>query len=633
MTLLRRTAVAVFGFFWSFAVVSSTPYLSNQAGGTIIKNAFLTRSKMQSILCRGGARNKVHFAPTLTTPPETEEEAEEGEEGDEDEDEDEEQDVFTMLAHAVQHRLSHSADSNDENPQPPPTIADLIQTFQSMSKAQRAFKGLDGVAHEAYQRTHKRSTKKEEVLKEVTAVSGRASRVAARTSAVAVALGACELCELVLHPPAGVLDGAMNTNTNSTSPLEGPLTNRQVLLNETMEVSPSSKQRRKGESLLSFQVLVLYEPLYMGGAGIRYGDLEELIRSEDDLDGGSKNSHPRRRRRRATMIQGRLLVAVGVPNESLDLALNVLSQPPLHVRLQQGQAATNEAASVQPLLHAASTLLLERMEPLLRQYNQSAIHLVGHSLGGGIACIAATMLDGRLPLKTKKQKKKNASKKQKNKSKKNATDEQLPDGSLSNSTGSDQNQPTNETFILLQGFGKGRTSAVALGAPPCISSNVQTDVIVNILVGDDFVGRATSDSLERFVQRTKKGLESHKKKRFFLTSSFHRMTDTLSLAASNLQSYAHGSEGEEARLSVPGRAYLVRPRRLFGVCSIHEFGHTQLKGGREAIRASVLWQLNDLLLSTSMWKHHQLEMYIQSLDRVYLRGLEDDEGDEDAEDN
>lgn len=56
---------------------------------------------------------------------------------------------------------------------------------------------------------------------------------------------------------------------------------------------------------------------------------------------------------------------------------------------------------------------------------------------------------------------------------------------------------------------------------------------------------------------------------------------------------------------------------------MHEVGASQLKGGREALRAAVLWQINDVLLSRSMWKHHQLESYIHGLDRVQLRGLDE----------
>lgn len=51
---------------------------------------------------------------------------------------------------------------------------------------------------------------------------------------------------------------------------------------------------------------------------------------------------------------------------------------------------------------------------------------------------------------------------------------------------------------------------------------------------------------------------------------------------------------------------------------MHEVGG--LKGGREALRAAILWQLNDILLSNSLWNHHQLHNYIEGLDKVQLRG-------------
>jgi len=54
---------------------------------------------------------------------------------------------------------------------------------------------------------------------------------------------------------------------------------------------------------------------------------------------------------------------------------------------------------------------------------------------------------------------------------------------------------------------------------------------------------------------------------------------------------------------------------------MHEVGSS--KGGREALRAAVLWQLHDVLLSQSLWKHHQLDSYIHGLDRVQLRGFEE----------
>ena len=124
--------------------------------------------------------------------------------------------------------------------------------------------------------------------------------------------------------------------------------------------------------------------------------------------------------------------------------------------------------------------------------------------------------------------------------------------------------------------------------------------------------------IDRLCDRIQRNLKGG-----FVGRKIRWMSDTLSLTVSSLQSHAHGSEGEEANLSVPGRAYLVRPRRLGGLCSIHEVGNLN-KGGREALRANLFWQLQDVLLSKSMWRHHKLESYIHGLDRVQLRGKTDE---------
>ena len=174
----------------------------------------------------------------------------------------------------------------------------------------------------------------------------------------------------------------------------------------------------------------------------------------------------------------------------------------------------------------------------------------------------------------------------------------------------------------LEGFGSGRSSALALGPPPSISANIKAAFITSVIVGDDIICRASKDSLDRLRDRATKRLEGG-----VITKQVGWMTDTLSLTLSSLQSHAHGSEGEEARLSIPGKVYLVRPRSIGGgVSSIHEIGR-----GRDALRATVLWQLNDILLSRSLWKHHYLESYILTLDKVQLRQISEEEDEEEGE--
>lgn len=473
-----------------------------------------------------------------------------------------EKEAYTLLARAIQQQLK----SDDGEL---PDISKVVKAFKSLSSAQQAFKGLDGAAHEAYQRTH---TNDDVDI----SVSGRALRSAARAGATADGLGACELCELIEYPDRLELQ----------SP-NGTLGGREVLLNMT-DVFTSRH--------MNVSVLVLFESSYRGGAGIHHGGIDE---ASGGKRGGSK---------------GRLLIVIGDNVVGhLGKTFRVLGHEPSHVRLTQG-VVTSEAASVQAALYKAAGAVLEAIEPILLAHNSAAIHFVGRSLAGGVATLAATILDGRLPLPGERKK----SKKQSRRSQKDKATVVEEANTSVNAT--DTSEEGEGAALGLYGLGKDRCSALSIGAPPCLSANVQTDFVISLLYGDDVVCRSTKESIDRLLKRTRKAL----KRGGIVGRKMNWMADAMSLATSNLQSHAHGSEGEEARLSIPGRAYLVRPRRLHKVCSMHEVG-AQLKGGRAALRAAVFWQLSDVLLSKSLWKHHGLDSYIHGLDRVQLRGVDDDD--------
>ena len=467
-------------------------------------------------------------------------------------------DGFDLLATFVQERFQ---DSSHEK---------ICKTLVRLGSAQQTFKGLDGAAHEAYQRTHS-------VDDIDTAVAGRAQRSAARIAATAEALLACELIELVREP---------NLLQNDT------LVGRRVVLN----ISATDGNVTLADSNLS--VLVLYEESYDRGAGLEHGTIDSLA---------VKDSYRRGRKPR-----GRLIVVLGDDlSEDLVETITILNQAPQRVKLSSG-LVTNEVASVQPTLYKSAGKLLNFLEPHLRQYNTTAVHFVGRSLAGGVASLAATILDGTIPMPKAKKSKRKASKK---------TGTKLKDVNEVDVVGEMNNTAINEEAEVLEplnGLGRARSSAMTLGAPPCLSSNVQGAYCTSILFGDDIVCRTTHDSIERLFGRIERSINGG-----FVGRNIGWMSDTVSLTMSSLKSHAHGSEGEEAKLSIPGRAYLIRPRRLGGFCSVHEVGNMK-KGGREALRANLLWQLNDVLLSKSMWKHHQLESYIQGLDRVHLRGSLDD---------
>ncbi len=447
--------------------------------------------------------------------------------------------AYHLLATALQSRLKSKTDEL-------PDTQEIVTALQSLAAAQKTFKGLDGAAHEAYQRTQQQQ--------KIDSVSGRARRSAARLGATADGLAACELCDMALH----------NHGT----------ARHQVLLNTTIHSQG-----------IPMRILVLDEPNYNGGAGVDHGGL-----NEDTIP-------PQRR------SKGRItIVVVQAKPMSLQKCIPILDKEPIHVRTTKD--LTNEVASVQPVLYKCAALVLTTVEPFIRAHNnQTAIHFVGHSLTGSISGISAAILHGSLPMPKDKKVKRDKTKVDTN-----------------NFTNTDTR--LNSTTPL-QGLGAGRSSAVLLGAPPPFSANVDSMFMVSLLYGDDILGRISHESLDRLLQRTRRALKS----KGLVLKQMNWMRDTVSLATSNIMSHAYGSEGEEERLAIPGRAFLIRPRRLGNVCSMHEIG-LQLKGGREALRAAILWQLHDVLLTKSLWKHHELNSYIHGLDRVQLRGVNEDDDDD-----
>jgi hypothetical protein len=471
-----------------------------------------------------------------------------------------------------------------------------------------------------------------------TSVSGRAQRSAARLTAVAEALYACELIEIVENPELA---------------LELDQQNKEVILNVTIggggrkTTNENNNNNNNGvdndndafgeEGTLSFSVLVIYEPFYSGGMGLNHGSiLSQAATSTKTNSSKSKNDG------------GRLIVVLGDfssssgnninnnDNNKIDLSkrIQLLSRKPQMIKLSSG-LVTNEVASVQPKLYKTAGEIISLLEPHLRQYNTSAVHFVGHSLAGGVASLAVCILDGVIPMPKVRTKKKARNKRKKKITKTATTNEEeeeentpiIPDkknaiNSNEDKKNSDEDDDEEEEELVplepMNGLGRGRSSALTLGAPPCLSSNVLGAFCTSFVYGDDIVCRTTEDSISRLVSRIERNLHGG-----FVGRKLGWMSDTLSLTVSSLQSHAHGSEGEEARLSIPGRAYLVRPRKLGGICSIHEVGNLK-KGGREALREALLWQMHDVLLSTSMWKHHNLESYIKGLDRTQLRGVADE---------
>jgi len=500
-----------------------------------------------------------------------------------------------------------------------------------------------------YQRTHKSSTSLDDESDDNAEgdegssgkigglkVAGRMSRNAARVGCIADALFAAELCELIkLAPPSAVTSEYIADEGGEENSIlydeEGTLaswTGRKVVLNTTIHADPSFHND------LSISVLVIYEPDYSGGAGISHGGVDDLLSfakeemAEDGDDAGSRNNSTDIENAHMPSPRGRYLVilsdhcashetsSLSSPSSSSNLPsiISILDTPPMQLRLPS-LVENNDGASVcEPLYHMAGKLL-KAIGPLLLEdrgkaskqtsdgdssddedgdqvadtgdadNSQSlpAIHFVGFSLAGGISAITANILEGSLP-----QQKINDKKQQ---------------------------------HTSWSGSARARTSALCIGPPPCISSNLQSAFVKSIINGDDIVCRTTHGTINHLCDRIRRSIKGG-----ILGRSVGWMSEAVSLTVSGLKS--NDSKNKGGKLIVPGKVFLVRPRRIGGgSSSIHEVGGH----GKESLRAALLWQLNDVLLSKSLWAHHRLDAYIRSLDRVRLKGFADSPSNENYE--
>ena len=564
-------------------------------------------------------------------------------------------DAYVLLARAIRDRLTVADDidndgtNNHHRPSkaaPPYDLSTIASALRSLSTTQSALKKIDGAAHEAYQRTHRSSTSLDDEDDENDdyhdddddennnrngakgsgatigglKVAGRMSRNAARVGCVANALFAAELCEF-----GSVLDHNDGSNNNDDDGTLASWTGREVILNTTIHADD-----------LFISVLILYERGYDGGAGVNHGSLDDLLSSvkseigvtviseDEEIEEGKEESDNNRNdivemtkssetvdaypTSASTTQRGRFLVILSDHlhmSRDLSSIMSILDIPPRRLRLRH-----DESASVCESLYQMANKVLDVIGPVIaatsnningnningdddddddcRKVQQPAIHFVGHSLAGGVAAISACIIDGSLPL--------------------------LLPRDIRIDKQQQQQHDNFASISLLSGSGRARTSAFCLGLPPCLSSNVDTPFITSIIQGDDVVCRTSRDTIDSLCNRTRRTIKGG-----VLGRSVGWMSQAVKLTVSGLTS-SSSSSSKESRLVVPGQVYIVRPRRIGGgSSSIHEVGG---RGGN-TLRATLLWQLNDILLSKSLWSHHRLETYIRSLDRVRLKGFAD----------
>ena len=470
------------------------------------------------------------------------------------------EDAYLLLASAISDHVASLLNENEHRNPEQRVDADLVtkvaSSLHTMSNAQGALKTLDGAAHEMYQRSQKKQRSKFLVLsREDSKVTGRTARSAVRTGCVADAFFACELCELIEYPELTTIEHALSYN--------GTLYGKQVLLNTSLPMETNGLNNGiSSESTVNYypeiNLIALYDPNYIGGAGISHGGIDQLIASDRDEN--------------ITSIQrGRILVLLSDSlSNNLEATLRYVNVPPFQLVLRAGLVA-NEAVSVHKALWKTAGHVLERLAPtllsigVLNHTNSSsspttppmAIHFVGRSLSGGIAGLAAAILDGTLPMPPDILEEKHEKRgKKRGRSKHIPTTTEAEKNMIDINQNRDHNSSSSQSTKDINGFGRGRTSALILGPPPCLSSNVRAAFITSIIYGDDIVPRSTHNSFHRLCQRVSRHMKGGMfGKRIGLVS------DAVSLTMSSLKSHVAGSDGEESRLSLPGRGFLVHPRR------------------------------------------------------------------------
>lgn len=475
------------------------------------------------------------------------------------------EDAYLLVASAISDRIANLLNDNKSHYEPVDAdfVTKVATSLKTMSNAQGALKSLDGAAHEMYQRTQKKQRQEQSQLlllsKEDSKVTGRTSRSAVRTGCVADAFLACELCELIEFPELTSRENALSSN--------GTLFDKEVLMNTSipMETDGFNNNNNFGTTASDspeLSIIVLYDPHYNGGAGTSHGGIDQLIAADYDHTNDDNESSHRR---------GRILVLLcDNLSNNLEATLRYLDAPPHPLMLKSGLVA-NEAVSVHKNLWRTAGHALEKLAPTLFSPDfitgtnsttssslPVAIHFVGRSLSGGVAGLAAAILDGTLPMPSdiidKQHRKKGKRRGRSPKSSKTA----VPKENMAEYIINNDNTTATSTLSLedINGFGRGRTSALLLGPPPCLSSNVRAAFVTTIMYGDDIIPRATQDSFNRLCQRVSRHMKGG-----MLGKRIGLLSDAVSLTMSSLKAHVAGSEGEESRLSLPGRGFLIRPRR------------------------------------------------------------------------
>jgi hypothetical protein len=251
-----------------------------------------------------------------------------------------------------------------------------------------------------------------------------------------------------------------------------------------------------------------------------------------------------------------------------------------------------ETLHVTPAVWQTAQQVLQQAGPHIRNFLSSergkgySVHTCGHSFAGAVAAAVAGVLDGVLAVQQQQQQQRRQQ----------------------HSTDSEQQQLT-AAVAAAAGSAKGRVTCVTLGCPPCLSRAVRLPFVTSFVLGDDMVPRTSGKSLRRLKKRLLQVVP--KNSGFFgqsLALGTSLFTDVAGVAVQSVKQ-SNTADADEQAVTVPGRVWFLKPRRLHG-------GATMVRVRQGALRDDMLWQMHDIMLTKSMLSHHRLERYIGTLDRV-----------------
>jgi hypothetical protein len=252
-----------------------------------------------------------------------------------------------------------------------------------------------------------------------------------------------------------------------------------------------------------------------------------------------------------------------------------------------------ETLHVTPAVWQTAQRVLQQAGPRIRNFLSSergkgyTVHTCGHSFAGAVAAAVAGVLDGALTIQQQQQQ-----------------------HSAENNDSASEQQQLTAAVAAAAGSAKGRVTCVTLGCPPCLSRAVRLPFVTSFVLGDDMVPRVSGKSLRRLKNRLLQVVPK-KNSGFFghsLALGTSLFTDVAGVAVQSVRQ-SNTADADEQSVTVPGRVWFLKPRRLHG-------GATMVRVRQGALRDDMLWQMHDIMLTKSMLSHHRLERYIGTLDRV-----------------